>query len=556
MDVRQYLSGKGFTWEEKRRPSGLQAVMNCPFHQDTKKKFAVNLSTGAFQCFSVNKCGAQGSWYDFQRMLGDVPVRLNDDRMIHHKNTTRTYTKPKTHSEKISSKGLEYLHNRALNDEVIKKFRIGMTKDGRAIMFPYFKNKELIAIKYRNMKEDKEMWTEKDQEPVLFNRDNVKGNMLTLVEGEIDCLSMDQYGIECASIPSGVKDLRWIEHDWGFLEQFQSIYLVMDGDAAGQKAAETIATRLGRWRCYNVRLPFKDANKCLQKGVSTEEIINCMDQATDFTIKHLVSAGYFLDEIVELFHDPEKLHGIPTGFNGLDKYIKGWREEELTVHSGMNGSGKSTFLNQVIINLARQNQRCCIASLEMPPQRLLRWMVLQASKYSIITDEVVKTTISWIDDYLFIVNIQDEISPEELLNIFEYANRKYGVKHFFIDSLIRIAFQYRDELKEHKKFCSQLLSFAKSYKSHVHLVAHPRKGSSDSDRPGKVDVSGTINITNLAHNVLILWRPDIDLIEKAKEQGKKIADCVLFVKKNREWGLEGAVRFDFDAETKRFNEWN
>ena len=152
------------------------------------------------------------------------------------------------------------------------------------------------------------------------------------------------------------------------------------------------------------------------------------------------------------------------------------------------------------------------------------------------------------------MNVCGEIDSRELLNIFEYAHRKYNVDQFFIDSLMRVGFPGQRELYEHKQFCSDLVSFAKQYHSHVHLVAHPRKVAKDQDRPGKVDISGTFNISNLAHNVLVLWRPNDDAREIFKKKGKKLNDCYLHVKKNREWGDEGRIAFDFDSETKIFTE--
>ncbi len=119
---------------------------------------------------------------------------------------------------------------------------------------------------------------------------------------------------------------------------------------------------------------------------------------------------------------------------------------------------------------------------------------------------------------------------------------------------MRIAFKTYDEYQEQKRFCSQLVSFAKEYNCHIHLVCHPRKSLRDSYKPGKMDVSGTANITNLAHNVLLLWRPETEFKEKLKSQGKDVADCVLFLKKNRQLGREDSIKFSFNTDTKRFIE--
>ena len=377
MDIRQYLQQKGFTWEEKRRPSGLQAIMNCPFHADKKKKFAISIDTGAFQCYSQNECGIKGSWYDFQKRLGDNPVSLNSDSMFHGTQKQSIYEKPKAEVCYPSGTALKYLNDRGLSVDTIKKFRVGMTADKKALAFPYFKNGDLVNIKYRTIGE-KKMWVSKNAEPTLFNRDGIHDNPLVVVEGEIDCLTMAEYGIEAVSIPSGVNDLRWIENEWDWLKQFQSIYLVMDQDSAGRKAAEIVANRLGRWRCYRITLPYKDPNECLRQGITAEQIANFLNQSQDFPMQSLVSADYFQDDVLNLFHNPEGLRGLQTNWKGLNTLLRGWRPGELTVWTGINGSGKSTILNQVIVHLIQiHRKRCCLASLEMEPSRLLRWMMIQ-----------------------------------------------------------------------------------------------------------------------------------------------------------------------------------
>ena len=166
----------------------------------------------------------------------------------------------------------------------------------------------------------------------------------------------------------------------------------------------------------------------------------------------------------------------------------------------------------------------------------------------------IRNALQWMDGKIYIVNAHEEIEPENLLNIFEYAARRYGVKHFLVDSLMRVSFPMVDELKEHKNFVSSLLSFAKKYDCHVHLVAHPRKGAKENDKPSKDDIMGTGHITNLAHNVLIMWRPSPEDKDHAEMKKTSVADAVIYVKKNRELGLQGSVKLIFNPETKNFYE--
>ena len=142
MEIREYLSSKGFDWTEKERTGGLNAIMNCPFCDDSQKKFAISLTNGAFQCFHQNSCGIKGSWWDFQKKLGDQPRRLINDPFVRPPKIN--YQKPKPRVQKIDTEVDKYLKSRGFTVETIKHFSIA--KKNRAIAIPYFKNKESVNV--------------------------------------------------------------------------------------------------------------------------------------------------------------------------------------------------------------------------------------------------------------------------------------------------------------------------------------------------------------------------------------------------------------------------
>jgi len=551
-DIRNYMKDKGLSWDEVQRPAGLTAVLNCPSCDDKDKSFAVSLNDGAFNCMRLNNCGIKGSWWDFQKLFNDKPKALNNDNYI--KRTKPVYKKPTTKAEPLKTPGTKFLIDRGFTADTIKHFKLG-EKNG-AILFPYFREGIVVNIKFRAIAE-KKFWQEKDTEPALFNRDNGVGQALMISEGEFDTMAWHQYDFPSAvSVPQGAKDLSWVEHEWDFLDKFQRIYLNFDNDTAGQENILEIVNRLGQWRCYNITLPYKDANECLLKNVTQEQMKECIESAKEFDPVILKNVQDFRDDIIDTFENPQKMYGIETPWTRLNELLRGWREEELTIWSGQNSSGKSTMLNEVVRDLIiRKKQNVMMASLEMPPVRYLRWMMMSIAESSYVSRDKVDEILAQIQRRLFIMNIVGEASPDTIIDIFEYAARKYGVKHFVVDSLMKIEIAGTDKYENQKKFCNTLLGkVAVPFKAHVHLVAHPRKQDSDSDKPGKVDVAGTGDITNLAHNVLMVWRPNDDARALAEKKGKELADSMLFLKKNREWGSEGSVKFTFDETTKKLTE--
>ena len=549
IDVGEYLSKKGFNFTAQQRPKGIEYVMNCPFCEDTEKKFAINANSGAYKCFHLNKCGASGSITDFQRALGDEPERL---RHINYSKPQKVnYTRPKKGVAKKINNGIEeWLAKRKITKEAIQSFKLGQ-KDQNTLMIPYFKDGELVNVKYRTIS-DKKMWNDKNTEPVLYNRDSVSGTELTICEGELDAIALAIYGVNAVSVPNGTSDLRWIENEWEWLEKFVKVNLIMDNDHAGQTAVKEIVSRLGEWRCFNVILPMKDANECLVNGIKPEEIISCIENAKDFDMNNLTDTASFISAVKKRHNN--KTLGALTPFQKLDYLLKGLRPQELTVLSGNSGSGKSTIINQFILNLARAGHKSCIASLEMPAEAYLEWVVMQESYNGNIEDADIERVLTRLKDFFKIVDVDSELDAPALFDYWEFAAKKYGVKFFFLDSLMRINMEGRNEYAEQKKFVSDLLTFTKKHKCHIFLVAHPRKGETDQKTPGKVDVAGTANITNLAHNVLMLWRTSPEAKNKAEEKGEALSDAVLYLKKNRTYGLEGIVPLNFNYNTKLYKE--
>jgi twinkle protein len=551
MNVREYLASKGLRWEEEKRPSGTNGIMNCPFCDDSEKKFAINLETGFFNCYHKNKCGVTGGFNKLRNLFGDKGVPVGPERAIAPK-IRKHYKKPRAIEDIMPVSVVGFFRGRQIDMETLLKYRVTGAKG--AIAFQYFKNDELVNIKYRGI-EEKKFWSEKDCEPVLYGHDLATGSTLIITEGEIDAMSMFDYGFKSVvSVPSGVDDLRWIENEWDWLEQFSVIYLCFDMDEAGRESVGNVAIRLGKWRCYDVSLPMKDANACLMGGVERTAIQKAIECAQGFNIEELANASSFAAGVKKLFADNSKRDGVPTAFKGLTAILRGWRPTELTVWSGRNGSGKTTLLNQIMVDLFKRGEVCCIASLEMVPERLLRWLAYQYMQRDDITDADIDSILEKIDPHLYLVNIIDEVDPDAILEIFAFAAKKYGVKHFFLDSLMRLSFKNSDDNVEVKNFVKKYVDFAVKYGVHVHLVAHPRKGATDDEKPGNVDISGTSNITNLAHNVMIVWRPSVEMQDRARERDKEIPDSMLYIRKNREHGSTGSLKLKFIEGTKTYVE--
>lgn len=470
------------------------------------------------------------------------------------------YAKPERPKAVVAKgKVLEYLTDqRKLTLDTIKAFQVAASAEDDAVVFPYKRDGELIMWKSEKLVRHggkKQPITSKNTEACLFGWQALDPNIRTVVicEGEIDAMTMHQYGYPALSIPFGAGNHQWIDNEYQNLERFSEIYVCYDSDEAGIKNAPEVIARLGRHRCKLVNLYAKDVNECLQQGFAKEEIQAAFDNARTLDPIELKTPLSYLDEVVAEFYPPNNLRpgfGLPW----LKDQIR-FRPSEMTIWSGTNGHGKSEVLGHTMIEAVRAGERVCIASLEIKPRKLFRRLTRQVLALATPRIEEIKSALEWMDGSFWVFDYVGTAKTDYLLEVFRYARKRYGITQFVIDSLMKCGIS-EDDYKGQKGFVEALADFKNEYDCHVHLVAHSRKGSDESSSPRKMDIKGTGAITDIADNVLIVWR------NKAKEE--KVAagqntyevmeepDSVLVCDKQRDTGWEGKVCLWFDKQSLQF----
>jgi twinkle protein len=445
--------------------------------------------------------------------------------------TGKSYRKPQP--PKVAKKAEtgspvhQYLAGRGLTAETIAAFRIGETAEvgpfdgwksdkpmrGPWIVLPSFRNGELVACKYLHIqrKDSKKLTlVEPGCQPVLFGWQAVPDGcrVIVLTEGEIDAMTMHQYGFPALSVPFGggkAGKQQWIETEFPHLERFEEIILAMDQDEEGQRAVEEIINRLGRHRCRIATLPFKDANECLLQGVTAEQMTEIISNAASFDPSELKAPTVWTDAVIEEFYPPG---GEPPGFLlpwKMRKRPVRFQRGEVTVLTGMNGHGKTLVLLQIMIAAMAQGERVCIGSFEIHPRKTLYRMARQALGKELPERAEVRGCMEWFDGKLWIFDVLGTASTARILEVFRYAYRRYGVTSFVIDSLLKCGINSEDYPSQ-KKFLDQLNDFVNETNTHVILIAHARKGQDETTPPGKFDVKGSGDITDLASNVWSCWR--------------------------------------------------
>lgn len=429
--------------------------------------------------------------------------------------------KPKCQAPKAGVK--EWLNGRGLTDETIAAFKVAeqVRGDKTYAVFPYLRDGELVNVKYRNIAEKRDMRQEGGAEPCLFGWHLIdpKARTVAICEGEIDAMTLHQVGIPALSVNAGAGNHQWIENDWERLDRFSEILIFFDADDAGRAGAQELTRRIGLERCKLVTLPAKDANEYLQSGADGEDFWHAVKSAKPLDPDEMRQACEFIDKVKSMFYPAHDAQRDPV--LRLDKDLDWFefRPGELTVWTGYNGHGKSLMLSQVLLGLMQQGERVMVFSGEMTPERQLKRTVKQAAGMDRPTPAYIDAIGEWLRDKQWIFNVVGSAAIDRLLTVFLYANKRYGMRHFVIDSLMMtdVPEDGPGSMTAQKDAVRKLCDFARRNGCHLHLVAHPRKGADESKGPGKLDVAGSSKITDGADNVFTVWSarkdendPDVD----------------------------------------------
>lgn len=382
------------------------------------------------------------------------------------------------------------------------------------------------------------------------------------VTGNCDAIAWHAYGFPALSVPTGASAHKWIEGEFDALAVFDTIYLSMDMDAAGQKAIPELCERLGRERVKVVELPAKDANQCLMDGVSMDVMTLALRDARTLDPSELRNAADFADAVWDEYTRIDT--GLLLPWRNTHERVK-LRPGELSIWAGVNGHGKSAAVGHVVGYLAAGGTRCCVASMEWRTPlwlaRMGRQVAACARPSRAFSDHIVKS----YRGALWTFDVAGSAKASRILDVFAYARRRYGIELFVIDNLTKCGFA-DDDYAGQKKFVEALADFARMTGCHVALVAHMRKSEGEDKPSGKMGVKGSGGITDMAATVIEIWRNKpreravaraqregaAPLAEKYQPDGECGADTMLLVLKQNATGEEPSVRLWFDKSSTQF----
>jgi len=367
-----------------------------------------------------------------------------------------------------------------------------------SILFPYHNKKDKIyGHKIRSSTDKYHICDSKLN--TFFNIGNVDledCNQIIITEGELDVLSLVEAKIpNPISVPNGAAfsdrdDGSVFEYLWNakeLIDKVKRVIIFSDTDEKGSSLAEELARRIGRFKCWRTLLPddCKDANDVLMK-YGKEKLKEIVDTAAPWPVSGLYEASDFIDKMMELY-DNDTIQRVSTGFDKID-HLYSVSPGVLTVVTGIPGSGKSTMIDQIMMNLAmREDWKFAVCSFENNPEihigKLLE-MKLQKDFFERegiprMSKDEINTDWPWVNEHFkFICQLDGNPLPiETIIENIKAAVFRWGIKGCVIDPYNYITRPKSSESET--QWISDMLTavrmVAAAYGLHIWFVAHPTK---------------------------------------------------------------------------------
>jgi twinkle protein len=543
-----------------RKTNG-QTKTTCPKCSDNRRNkkepcLSVNIDEGVWNC---HHCEWKG--------------KLKTGTMIERK-VGIEYKRPKVIvKETISSAVVEWFKGRGISKQTLidckvsegKEWMPQTQKEENTIHFNYYRDGELINIKYRDGRKNFKMT--KDAEKIFYGIDDITSSDETdivdcvIVEGEMDKLAFWEAGItNCISVPNGASNMKmeYLETAIGILSNLDSVYIATDNDEPGQKLMNELARRIGKHKCYKVSFgEHKDANDSLLKD-GPESLLERLSEAESFPVDGLVTVRDLDADIDKIYLDGLQ-RGDLSGDHNFDKLFS-WGKAQLTMVTGESTHGKSNWTEDQMIKLSvNHGWKWAIFSPEHYPLELhfsvfaekLIGKSFNGTRGEKMSREELEQAKAFLNDHFkWIRPEKDTYELDDILSITKELVFNFGVNGLLIDPYNKIS--HDSGAKSETNYVNDLMiklnNFKQMYDLHIIMIAHPRKMPKNLttgmiDIPTLTDISGSGNFKNQADNGITVYR---------NFQENKVEVYVQKVK-FRHMGQLGSADYKFNMVNGRFD---
>ena len=273
-----------------------------------------------------------------------------------------------------------------------------------------------------------------------------------------------------------------------------------------------------------------------------------------------------IDQIDDLYNNPNKPRGLPTGFIDFDAKTGGLRPGDLLIVAGRPSMGKSTLaINMAEYAALKDGIRASVAifSLEMPAEQILTRMLssvgsvhlgnIRSGKLSEDDWPRITSATKQLQDAKIFIDDTPALTPTELRARSRRIKREHGLDLIVVDylQLMTVPGTKENRATEIAEISRGLKALAKELSCPVIALSQLNRGveQRENKKPVMSDLRESGSIEQDADMILLIYRDEVYNRETPK---KGVAEIDLAKHRN---GEIGEIRLTFRGANSRFENY-
>mgnify|MGYP001042043344 CR=1 FL=1 len=440
-----------------------------------------------------------------------------------------------------------------------------------AYHYPYYSDTELVAYKTRNL--PKQFSTVGNFKDVgVFGRHcfSAGGKRLVITEGEFDALAVAQASLDhynkiypvvsvasASNLKSLLKDRTWIR-------SFEEVVLFFDNDEAGKKAIKDAANIIGIDKVKIASSAAKDPCE-LYVAAGHHGVMRSVWDAQPYSPAGIL-VGH--EPIWEQYLERQSTESVsyPECLTGINDKTKGMRFGEITLFTSGTGSGKSTVIKEIVLDLlVKSEDKIGMISLEESigdtAEKFIQMQLkrnLQEHDVSLEEQEEASRAV-FGSEKLVLLDHQGSVGDESLIDKIEYM-ALMGCKYLILDHITIAVSEGAEGYTGNEaidKVMSDLLKITKKHNIWLGVISHLRKvqGGGTTFEQGKLptmdDIKGSGSIKQISFDIIGFAR---DMANEDEEVRNTINFVVLKSRFTGRTGPAGYAKYDHDTTRLKYHD--
>ena len=458
------------------------------------------------------------------------------------------------------------LRSRRISEETCKKFGYTVAKHGgQPVQLAMYRDAKGNPCAQKVRTADKKFSIVGDAKAMTLFGSHLwsNGPKLVICEGELDAMAASQiqnHKWPVVSLVNGAQSaVKCLLNNYDFITGFKEVILLFDTDQPGRDAANACAEALPIGLCKIANLgEYKDANDALVKG-DAQAVIMAIFQAKPYQPDGIVNALDLRDVIgIE-----DTISPITYPYPRLNELTKGIRLGTLTTIAAGSGTGKSTFVREIMYHVQQSGFPVGMMMLEETCKRTMQGMVGIHMNKNIVVDpgvapkEDIETSFDDLikDNPIYLFDHFGSTDLDRVINRIRYMSKALGCQVICLDHISILVSgmtgAVADERRLVDSLVTQLRTEVQALGIALILVSHLKRPSSDIGHEGGARVS--LNQLRSSHAIAQLsdFVLGVEVDKEDPTNGQRNLVCL----KNRHTGEVGhAGTLSYDRTTGRLTD--